>query len=276
MDSAKFNALQFPGTNHAYRSLSDNYYWYGIGRRRKATIDFTLSRYESVFVPMNTIDSSPGILSAVDHFMRCEASRRVVFVDGLNINFMRDLQELLHKRPLIHVGGIHQKNVFPDILHASDPIPVYNTGRKNIKTNSDITVIPPLTQTDIPPMYVDDTSSSPAVYPLLTVEKTSFQRDFNAILREVRVIADVESSMTTRIEHEQLNDDSYLAVVGQSMFCALAHNELFQEMVFAVERANAITGYSETFKIIRRYFEKNWYPRMGLNVPKGDHGSFVL
>ena len=225
---------------------------------------FTLPRYDSLFVCAEAARTAPSTFCEVDRHLREDALRRTVFIKGINVNFIPQLLELLRTRPVVHAPGPVQRFISLDVLHAPSPIRVFNTGRRPINTLTHITVIPPLTESAVPPltMALPKDYGTVGIYPLATVEKDPFQRQFNEMVRAVCTMGELEEKMGAPTD--SADSPAYVEWMARKMFTLLAGNRLWVEMVNAVRGHMTSETQDKLFYEVRKHLRRYWYPYLGL------------
>lgn len=140
----------------------------------------------------NIFVSTHGDISSITSDMVInEQLKRVVFNNGININFIRDLLHFQANIPRVYSKNLTMSHRLPfHELNSNAVISTYNTGNKGIKLHSIITVVPPIVQSKkCVLVYVHSTDQQ--FYPIMTVDKNLFQKNLNELLIHLKATYEI-------------------------------------------------------------------------------------
>lgn len=154
-----------------------------------------------------------------------EQLKNVMFINGININFMRDLLRLQGQYPLIYSRKPDNQQ-FPYLsVHAKVAYCV-NTGPAVLRVYDKFSVIPPVYKHG---KLVSCGSPILKVYPLWTVNKNIFQKDLNNILTCARCTFELSG-------HTKLYNSNpfWKRILVDCVENVIKKNELWNEMLSSV------------------------------------------
>lgn len=149
----------------------------------------------------------------------------VLFINGININFMRDLIRLQGQLPLLYSTQA-DNGQFPYLPIHSKVAYCVNTGPAVLRVYDKISVIPPIYKHG---ELVSCASGFLKVYPLWTVNTNIFQKDLNNILSCARCTFEL-SGYTTRYS----SNSFWRSTLVQCVDNAIKKNELWNEMLSSI------------------------------------------
>lgn len=209
---------------------------------------------------------SPPYISLANHISRCagplrnnifvpnneDETFRADFVHGINIDYMSMMKQLQRKRPCVKVEGSPASS----IMYSSDaPLPVHNTGTRDIHLGDKITVVPPLTNITKNPLM----DYAPT---LQTFEHASYERAFSHLIRSLRVVLDAVDLVDNETVTNKRNFLAFLYTYLNDTL-ELSGNTLWVEMNYAVRSSSAATSHWEVLKYILEVAQNYWLPALG-------------
>jgi len=111
-----------------------------------------------------------------------EQIKNVVFHNGININFMRDILHIQANIPRVYSKNLTMSHRLPfHELNSNAVINTCNTGNRRIHLHSEITVVPPIVQSKkCVVVYVHNVDRQ--FQPIMTVDKNVFEKHLNELL----------------------------------------------------------------------------------------------
>ena len=167
---------------------------------------------------------------ARDRALAAVVRGKTKFHYGINIYYMDQLQDLSIEQVILFTfGGSTQ----PIHIAPNTPMTIYNTGNKNLRVGTSVTVVPPLTCNTGAVRYDTD------VYPLATVNREMFQCEINELILQLRTLNEVDASVKSEVVKRS---HAYRHLRAKTISNALGHNSLWQEMIRAVEETTNEPG----------------------------------
>lgn len=151
----------------------------------------------------NLFVSTHGVLDSVTPDMIAnEQIRNVVFNNGININFIRDLLHFQANIPRVYSKNLTMSHRLPfHELNGNAVISVSNTGNRRIHLHSVITVVPPIVENK-KGMLVYIHNIGRQFYPVMTVEKNIFEKHLNELLIHLRATEEMIQRAGSLIKKE--------------------------------------------------------------------------
>ena len=205
--------------------------------------------FKNVFVKARNCDMLPPSMMDSPDYLALREKGDVVFVDGINIRFMEDLC-VTRKCAVFTTSGAK-----PQIVRISkEPVPVHNTGSVDLRTNTTITVTPPIAKT------AETVRICGTIYPMATVEINKFTRDIRQLLVWLRVIAYLKTMVTNRAV---LGAPSFWITVGVMANTSMVKNKLWRDLIEGVHTATGTEDVGEVTRTIASISADHWDVNIG-------------
>jgi len=196
---------------------------------------------------------SMSVLQAYEHvFEDYTRPSEQIFVNGINVHFMKTLHELQRLRPVVFTSEYHAQ---PRVLFSDKPITVHHTGSNPVEVGHRFTVIPPLCK-------IPHATKFNNRYLLQTVDYELFKREFQQLCVWLRLFGELKWLIANE------------AVTSSSEFWRRVHlatneklrgNTLWEDMCAAVQRDQKVENGGHICKMIADVSERHWYPYIGMN-----------
>jgi len=175
-----------------------------------------------------------------------------VFVNGINIYFMKSLKELQCMRPVVFTS---EHNAQPRVLFSDKPITVHHTGPDRLEVGHRFTVIPPLCN-------VPHAAKFSNRYLLQTVEYDLFTRQFRQLIVWLRLFGEFKRL----IANQAITSSSeYWRRLHLAANERLSGNTLWEDLFDAVQRDQKIENGGQTCRMIFDVSERYWHSYIGMN-----------
>jgi len=196
---------------------------------------------------------SMSLLQSYEHvFEDYTRPSEQIFVNGINIYFMRTLQELQRLRPVVFTSENHAQ---PRVLFSEKPITVHHTGSNPLEVGHRFTVIPPLCNV---PQAITFSNR----YLLQTVDYELFKREFQQLCVWLRLFGELKRL----IANEAVTSSSeYWRRVHLIASEKLHVNSLWEDLYNAVQRDQKVESGGLTCSMIADVSERYWHAFLGLN-----------
>lgn len=203
---------------------------------------------------------SMSVLYAYEHvFEEYTRPSEQLFINGINIHFMKTLRELQRLRPVVFTSEYHAQ---PRVLVSDKPITVHHTGSNPVEVGHRFTVIPPLCN-------VPRATKFNNRYLLQTVDYELFKLEFQQLCVWLRLFGELK----WLIANEAVtNSSEYWRRVHLATDEKLRGNTLWEDMSAAVQRDQKVENGGHICKMIADVSERHWYPYIVMN----DYGNFSL
>lgn len=117
--------------------------------------------------------------------------KSVVFHNGININFIRDLLHFQANIPRVYSKHLTMSHRLPfHELNSNAVITTHNTGNRRLQLHSTITVVPPIVQ-NRKSVVVYVPSIDRQFHPIMTVDKHVFEKHLNELLLHLQATDDM-------------------------------------------------------------------------------------
>ncbi|XP_019628966.1 PREDICTED: uncharacterized protein LOC109473527 [Branchiostoma belcheri] len=225
--------------------------------------------FQGIFVSSQVANRAPPLFHDIEKFLKVEIANGNQFLHGLNMNFVKQLIDLLRQHAKVFTGNEKIPFLVEGSLNSCD---VFNTGPDILCHKDAVAVIPVLTEPRAPATSVITQQGHLNVHPAWTVPKYKWEMALTTMLTAVRSMANVEE--TLRNFPDLLRSTKYHMALMDLMTISLQGNFIWAKLYSMLKnrlpgaRGPGASSDAVVATKMIEYLRAAWVPYSGIIKPE--------